>query len=79
MSITAFGAYCLLGGIVIMLGMAIEQWRYKKLSPALGAKGRPTGERFVDPETGALVEVWYDAATGERSYVKMEGGPRPPA
>ena len=30
---------------------------------------RPTDERFVDPETGHLVTVWYDPATGERRYV----------
>ena len=30
---------------------------------------RPTDERFVDPETGHLVTVWFDPATGERRYV----------
>jgi hypothetical protein len=30
---------------------------------------RPTDERFVDPETGHLVTVWYDPGTGERRYV----------
>jgi hypothetical protein len=27
----------------------------------------PTGERFIDDETGQVVEVWYNADTGERS------------
>jgi len=30
---------------------------------------RPTDERFVDPETGHLVTVWFDPVTGERRYV----------
>lgn len=30
---------------------------------------RPTEEKFVDPETGQLVTVWFDPATGERRYV----------
>ena len=30
---------------------------------------RPTDERFVDPETGHLVTVWFDPITGERRYV----------
>jgi hypothetical protein len=27
-----------------------------------------TGERFVDDESGDLIEVWYDPANGERQY-----------
>ena len=30
---------------------------------------RPTDERFVDPESGLLVTVWFDPKTGERRYV----------
>ena len=29
---------------------------------------RPTGERFRDPTTNQLVEVWEDPRTGEREY-----------
>ncbi len=28
-----------------------------------------SGERFVDPRSGALVEVWSDPRSGERAYV----------
>lgn len=66
----AFGA--LVFGTLLTLGTAFERWRYK---PAVGrGKGQPTGERFADPTTGELMEVWYDAATGERSYIKVEDG-----
>jgi hypothetical protein len=41
------------------------------------ARFRPTGERFVDPETGRLTAAWADPATGERRYVD-EGEPSTP-
>jgi hypothetical protein len=47
------------------------------------ANGRPKGnnwqatdERFVEPETGKTVTVWFDPATGERRYV-ADGDKRP--
>jgi hypothetical protein len=58
-------------GVLLLLGTVFERWRYKSPKSAAAAKGVATGERFVDTETGALMEVWYDAATGERTYVKV--------
>jgi len=29
-----------------------------------------SGERFVDPSTGELLEVWQRARSGERAYVR---------
>ena len=37
--------------------------------PPMGGDWRPTDEKFVDPESGQLVTVWYDPKTGERRYV----------
>jgi len=57
-------------GAIIAGGVLIERWRYKPL-----VDDRPTGdwqatpERFVDPETGLLVTVFFNPATGERRYV----------
>ena len=56
-------------GLLLLLSVLLER-RYKPI--ASKAKGAPTGERFVDPTTGELMEVWYDAGTGERNYVKVE-------
>ena len=67
--------WLLLNGGVLLLGTLFERWRYKATKAMGAAKGSPTGERFVDPETGALMEVWYDAGTGERSYVKLSDTP----
>ena len=44
-----------------------------------GDHWRPTGERFVDPETGRLVTVWFNQATGERQYVDKAGAAPPRA
>ena len=63
----------LLFGALLLLGTAFERWRYKQPKAPGTARGVATGERFIDPETGALTEVYYDASTGERSYVKVTG------
>ncbi len=61
----------LLFGGLLTLSAVFERWRYKQPKTAAAARGSATGERFIDPESGALMEVWYDPATGERSYVKV--------
>ena len=68
----AFGA--LVFGTLLTLGTVFERWRYKPAKAAGTARGSATGERFIDPETGALMDVYYDPSTGERSYVKVESG-----
>ena len=59
-----------IGGLFLIIALAIERWRYK---PVSGQRPDPrwtdTGERFVDPETGVLTAVYFDAAKGERHYL----------
>jgi hypothetical protein len=60
-------------GIVILLGVVFERAHYKALSADSPGEGfEPTPERFVDPETGKLVQVHVNPATGERAYVVVE-------
>lgn len=59
--------------VVFLGGIAVERWHYQRL---LGGKPpepdwQATGERFVDPETGRLVTVYFRPATGERRYVAV--------
>lgn len=59
-------------GVLLLIALCIERWRYKPLSTrAPGAGWVATDERFVDPQTGRLVTVFYQPATGERRYVTL--------
>ena len=57
-------------GLILIAGLLFERWRYK---PLTGQRPGPdwvaTDERFVDPETGKLVTVYFHPSTGERRYV----------
>lgn len=83
-AIAALGALCVIGGVVLLLspshaGIAplvigalillslVFEGRYRAAKSVAGPWQR-TGERFIDPETGKLVEVDYDPKTGERRY-----------
>ncbi len=55
---------------VLIVGLLIERWRYKPLAgPPPGPDWQATGERFVDPETGKIVTVYFHPTTGERRYI----------
>ena len=57
-------------GLVLLFGLAVERWRYKPVAGRPpGAGWVATNERFVDPESGKMVTVFYQPATGERRYV----------
>lgn len=65
-------------GGVIVVGTAFERTLYKPLrtkSP-LGLGWTRTKERFIDPETGKTVEVFYNATSGERQYVSPDSDRR---
>lgn len=61
-------------GAAIIAGIALEP-RYRRLSGRGGANWQPTGERFIDDETGDAIEVWYDPASGQREYRSREQQP----
>jgi len=55
---------------VLLVGLLVERWRSKKLTPAPpGPDWQRTDERFVDPETGKLVTIYFHPSTGERRYI----------
>ena len=59
-------------GVILIIGLLIERWRYKPLAErSPGPDWTATDERFVDPETGKLVTVYYHPASGERRYVAL--------
>ncbi len=61
----------LIFGLVLTLGVIYDRYRYKPIQDQKpGDDWRDTGERFIDPETGARVAVWMEPKTGERTYVR---------
>jgi hypothetical protein len=57
---------------ILLVGLLIERWRYQKLSAASpGPDWQRTDERFVDPETGKVVTVYFHPPTGERRYITL--------
>ena len=65
----------IIGGLFLIVALAIERWRYKPVQSASpDPRWTDTGERFVDPETGVLTAVWFDAAKGERHYLAASSG-----
>ena len=66
------GVQLLVLGMLMIAGIVFERWRYRKVedTPPAGPQWQKTGERFVDPETGLTMQVYYDPASGERRYVR---------
>lgn len=54
-------------GALVLVGSLFER-HYRGRRAAAGARLEKTGERFIDPATGKLTEVFYDPGTGEREY-----------
>ncbi len=61
-----------LWGSVLVVLIVLERWRYVLLSKKAPAQFQATGEQFIDPETGKLTQVFYNAANGERRYVVID-------
>ena len=66
--------YLFIEGGILVIAVLFEPWRY--LPSVNRSKGhwQATGERFVDPASGKLVEVFYNPETGERDY-RSTGSP----
>jgi hypothetical protein len=57
-------------GGTITAGTLLEQVLYKPLlRDRPGAGWQKTAETFIDPDSGKLVDVFYDPKSGERRYV----------
>ncbi|MGN6590575.1 MAG: hypothetical protein ACTHKE_09820 [Sphingomicrobium sp.] len=65
-------------GALMMLTAALEPIYGRANGRPIGGRWRPTDERFVDPESGELVTVWFDPASGERRYVADKPGSSTP-
>ena len=65
--------YLAVNGLILLCAALLERQRYRARVDRTGGHWQPTGERFVDPTTGRLLQVFYNSATGERDYREVTG------
>jgi hypothetical protein len=53
---------------VVGIALAFERGRYRPRLTSVSSAFTPTGERFADPTSGQVLEVYSDPQTGERDY-----------
>lgn len=61
----------IVNGVIIVGALAAERGRYLPRINAMSGAWESTGERFVDPPSGHLMEVRYNRDTGQREYVDL--------
>jgi uncharacterized protein (DUF58 family) len=69
------GWWLLINSCLLGLALLFERRGYQPRAP-YPASLRPTNERFLDPTSGELVEVWEDPASGAREYRPVSLNPR---
>ena len=58
---------------LLLAAVLFENWRYRQTTTHVPGPGwECTAERFIDPETGHMLTVWFNPATGERRYVEAD-------
>ena len=60
--------YLAVNGLILVSAMFFERQRYRSRVDRTQGGFQPNGERFVDPTSQRLMEVFYNSATGEREY-----------
>jgi hypothetical protein len=64
------GWMLLIVGAVVIVTVLLEPVYGRATTRPLGGTWRPTDEKFVDPESGKLLTVWFDPTSGDRRYVE---------
>ncbi len=70
------GLQMLIGSGALTAGVAFERWRYVRSLTSPEGRWQRTGERFLDPTTYRLTDVYYNPDTGERDYRPAEDDDR---
>lgn len=65
--------YLAVNGVILVSAVLLERKRYRARVDRTRGYWQLTGERFVDPATGRLMEVSYNPVTGERDYKEISG------
>jgi hypothetical protein len=65
-----------LWALLLVVGILFERRHYKRvLGAPPEAPWAATNERFIDPETGAELLVYFNPKTGGRAYVRSKAAP----
>lgn len=64
--------YLAVNGVLIAGALLFERRGYHPRVDRARGTWQPTGERFVDPTSGQMLEVRYNPETGERDYVEAD-------
>jgi len=65
--------YLAVNGCILIGAVLLERKRYHTQVDRTQGNWQSTGERFVDPTSKKLIEVFYNSATGERDYRDING------
>jgi hypothetical protein len=65
------GGYLVIVGALLIGSIVFERQRYRPRRKSAQGASEPTGERFIDPTSGRLMEVRFDPSTGAREYVDV--------
>lgn len=60
--------YLAVNGLILVSAMVFERQRYRSRVDRTRGGFQPSGERFIDPTSQRLMEVFYNPTTGEREY-----------
>ncbi|HET6893957.1 MAG TPA: hypothetical protein VFH72_01075 [Candidatus Baltobacteraceae bacterium] len=61
-------------GVLIVASLVFERRYRRNRMRSATQPWEPTGERFMDPSSGKLVQVYYNPKTGERDYRESTDG-----
>ena len=74
-AVTGHGYGLIIAGVIVIVSVLLER-RYRGRASSddlIGDRWSPTGERFIDSESGVQMQVWVDPLTGERRYQPAPG------
>jgi hypothetical protein len=67
-----FAIWCAILASPLLIWLLFRSGGYKRrpLDAPPGPEWKLTGERFVDPTSGEMLDVWQSPKSGERAYVR---------
>jgi len=74
-----FLIWCGIVAIPVLIWLFFRRGGYKRrpLDKPPGPGWELTAERFVDPQSGEALDVWFSPRTGERAYVRSRPSSHP--